>query len=313
MCGFYIFGFLDATGVSNAGYGSYSMNMLGPIDSNGWGTLFNLDIKDPTGSQTWEGFNYQGLGILMLVCMVPLIMLKGNAIKTQVIPLRAGIFIILISYFISLSTHLTLGSSTYDLSIPQEIKNILGAFRSSGRIFWIGGFWLLVLSLAIVCIKLKSNFLIIFLSVILAIQLIDVFGIGRYVRNKITTTERTTYHKLPTDLNISDYKGLIVMPPWQCDELHSMTPAGDRNYESFGFFAALNNLYTNNFYAARTLASQRKYHCNFASFSYTDISKDNLYVFRTEFFNKFDMNIKENFICSVTGDKGNEFLICHQK
>jgi hypothetical protein len=311
--GFYIFGYLDAVGVSNAGYGSYSMNMLGLIDSNGWGALFDLDITDPTGSQTWEGFNYQGLGILLLVCIVPLIMIRGDALKNNVIPVRAGAFIIVISYLLSLSTHVTWGSNFYDVPIPQVIKNVLGAFRSSGRIFWIGGFWILVLSLSIVCLKIKKPLLILFLGLILVIQFVDVVGVGSYVRNKITTTERTTYYALPSNLNISDYKGLIVIPPWQCDEFHNITPAGDRNYESFGFFAAQNGLYTNNFYAARTLANQRKYHCDIGNLSFSDISKENLYVFKSEFFNKIDKKIQEKFSCTVSGERGNDFLICHQK
>ena len=49
--GFKIFGFLSASGVRDFGYGVFSMNVLGPFNSNGLATLFPLHLSDPTNGQ----------------------------------------------------------------------------------------------------------------------------------------------------------------------------------------------------------------------------------------------------------------------
>jgi hypothetical protein len=312
VLGLYVFGYLEAFGVSNAGYEQYSMNMLGPIDSNGWARILQFDIADPTGSQSFEGFNYQGFGVLVLVVLCLASVFFSNTHRKVALPYQAGLFIIFVSYALALSTKITVSTEVYALDVPQIVKNILGSFRSSGRLFWVGSYWLLVLGLVTILTKLRTRYSLPILGVVLALQIVDVSGVAKQVRQAISTMNRTEYNPTKSEFNVAQYKGLIVIPPWQCATAEHPTPSGDRNQESFGLYAALNNLYTNNFYAARTLDSQARYHCNI-DVSLAEISQDNLYIFREYFFNKLDTKIQEKLTCKISQSSNDSFLLCQPK
>lgn len=312
MTGLYTFGFTSAGGSIDWGYRVFSMNALGPFDSNGFATLFGLEIKDATGGQAWEGFVYQGLGLLLLLLIAGLLFTRrtfSNIASPNLKGLYAGgLFVIGISYALALSATLSVNTWVWPIPLHLVFELPLSVFRASGRFFWVGSFWLILLSASVIYYRLGPRRASLLLSVLVAIQLIDVSGIGLYVRKKIETTNRYEIEKSSIPYDLSTFSHLIVLPPWQCDTRHG--PGGGRNYENLGFFATLNKMQTNNFYAGRTPASQSKFHCD-PNNHLKDLSDTSLYIFSEQMFQTIAPRYQQKLVCQT--NQKYEFLMCVTK
>lgn len=253
--GLYIFGFTGASGVSTGGYGIYSMNMLGPLDSNGHAGLFPFDIVDPTGGQSFEGYNYLGLGVLVLCGLLVFSFINYRAAETQ-FPFVAALVVIITCYLAALSTTITLSAHTFEVPLPRGLHFLLERFRGSGRLFWMAGFWIVVVALSAAVLRFGQLKGAALLTCLLLIQFFDVRPIAKDVRATIAAGKA-----LSLNLDITrPVTGIFVFPAWQCDPVG--TPGGVRNYELVGRFALSHRVPTNNFYAARTPEEQASFHCN---------------------------------------------------
>lgn len=292
LVGLYIFGFLSAANVQSGGYGFYSMNMLGPIDSNGLANLLTFDGDDATGGQSWEGFTYLGLGVILLIGMLPIFLIHLPSMVSM--PLKAASAVIVVSYVLALSSTVSLSNETVSVSLPGIIETGLSQFRSSGRLFWIGGFWLIIAGIALVVSRLDPKRATMSLAILLGIQIADVAGIGKHVRQSISTFHHLEFSPSESGVSSEGYEALIVIPPWQCD--NQATPGGIRNYESFGFFVANHDIPTNNFYAARTLPGQAEYHCDYDGVL-GKVSAKNLYVISPSIYERYASSLSKSLSC----------------
>jgi hypothetical protein len=312
ITGLYIFGFTSAGGSIDWGYRYFSMNALGPFDSNGVATLFGLEIEDATGGQAWEGFVYQGLGLLLLLLIAGLLFKRrtfSNIASPNLKVLYAGgLFVICISYALALSATLSVNTWVWPIPLHLVFELPLSVFRASGRFFWVGSFWLILLGASVIYYKLGPRRASMLLSVLVVIQLIDVSGIGIHVRKKIETTNRYEIEQSSIPYDLSKFSRLIVLPPWQCDTRYG--PGGGRNYENLGFFATLNKLQTNNFYAGRTPASQSKFHCD-PNNHLKDLSHTSLYIFSEQMFQTIASHHQQKLVCQT--NQKYEFLMCVTK
>jgi hypothetical protein len=291
--GLFAFGFMGGASVAEGGYGLYSMNMLGPFDSNAQAILLPLDVNDATGGQSNEGFNYLGLGVLLLGFLA-LFLQSRPALPGQRVPFINAWLIVLVAYVLALSTTLTLSVEALRIPFPQVIVDLLSRFRASGRFFWIGGFWLITLAIAVICYRFARWRVVLILGICTAVQMVDVFGVARSVRAWGVSAKSLP---IPQALERAapGHAGLVVLPPWQCD--HQQTPGGDRGYEIFGVLAARNQMNINSFYAARTLPEQKSFHCDYAR-ALTNISSDNLYVLSAKLYSENAMKFQSGFNCS---------------
>lgn len=307
VAGFKLFGFLSASGVRDFGYGLFSMNMLGPFSSNGWATLLPINLPDPTEGQAWEGFNYQGLGILLLlgISMYLVVRLKPTEKHSFFFPYQAALLIVLISYLLALSTTLTFSSIVFKPYVPSIIDHILSAFRASGRLFWVGGYWLIIIGIVTLSLYLNVKRATYVLSALLAIQIVDVSGVGLAIRHKITTTQRTAIPAESVSLASEKFDALIVLPPWQCNT--EKTAGGGNNYEYLGFFAADQKISTNNFYAARVLPEQTAFHCS-ADKAQPKFERNKIYVISQDFYKNLNIENKDKLKCSFNDE--HRFHVC---
>ena len=283
------------------------MNMLGPFSSNGWATLLPINVPDPTEGQAWEGFNYQGLGILILLGISAYfgICRKPNERGSFSFPYKAAIIIVLISYLLALSTTITFSSIVFKPYVPSIVIHILSAFRASGRLFWVGGYWLIIIGIISLPFFLNFKRAAYLLGALLVIQIVDVNGVGLAIRNKISTIQRTAIQSEAITPNPERYDELVVLPPWQCNT--KKTAGGGNNYEYLGFFAADYNMSTNNFYAARILPEQTAFHCA-AEKSQPIFIKNKLYVISPDFYKNLTTESKEKLKCSFNDE--HVFHIC---
>lgn len=310
IAGFYVFGFLGAATVDGGGYGAYSMNMLGPFDSNSLALLLPLDIPDATQQQTFEGFNYLGAGLLLMVAStLALLSIKSPNNLPTAPHLLQILMLVAISYLLALSTTLTLSMFKVQLPAPDFLEAILSRFRASGRLFWIGSFWLIVAGFITATSKLEPIKSSTLLFILLVIQLADVTPIAKSIRNSITQFQHLQIPEQDLKLIPKTVDKIMVFPPWQCAQ--GASPGGVRNYEIFGYLTAKINASTNNFYAARTLAEQKKYHCDYSNFT-KNLSKSSVYFLSNKFFQHFKNEIIHQFDCTKSHNIA-DTIICSPK
>lgn len=300
--GLFVFGFMGGASVAEGGYGLYSMNMLGPFDSDAKAILLPLDVNDATGGQG-EGFNYLGLGVLLLGFLA-LYLQTRPGLPDQRVPFIKAWLIVLVSYVLALSTTVTLSVETLQIPLPQVIIDLLSRFRASGRFFWIGGFWLITLAIAVIFYRFARWRVVLILAICTVVQMVDVFGIARSVRAwGVAAKSLPIPHVL--EQSAMGRSGMVVMPPWQCD--HQETPGGVRGYEIFGVLAARHQMNINSFYAARTLPEQSAFHCDYSR-ALTNLSSDNLYVLSARLYSENTMKFQADFNCSVLPIEGSPVL-----
>jgi len=136
---FWLYGYFTVTSdsLSAAGFGSYKMNILSPLNPMGWSHLFgNLYNNANTGD--YEGFNYLGLGLIFLI-FANINVIKNNLqeITRKIIKHnKALIFSIALLTLFSISNNIGIGPLNLHIPIPILLENTLGIARASGRFFW---------------------------------------------------------------------------------------------------------------------------------------------------------------------------------
>lgn len=117
--------------VADTGFGFYSMNLLSPI---AYGYLLKLPFFVQGTAGQYEGYNYLGLGLILLLAFAAWDWKKrrGEGIFGR------GLVVILALFTVySLSNEIYL-SDIHLLSwdVPGSLWNLFQSFRSSGRFFW---------------------------------------------------------------------------------------------------------------------------------------------------------------------------------
>ncbi len=162
---------IDIGNSTAGGFGHYSMNLLSLINSNGISIFLKSFPLATTGQ--YEGFNYLGLGLilLLLISIYELSRQKNFFITKIHLPL---IFIALILLAISISNKITFSNIVLvEFELPYFIEKLLGVVRSSGRMFWPVTYMLMLTAIAIIIKYNSSRRAILFLFIFVWLQLLD--------------------------------------------------------------------------------------------------------------------------------------------
>jgi len=165
------------------GFGRDKLNLLGIFDSANtpsqfYWSWFMPDLKHAWGEET-EGFNYFGLGQLMLVLFAILFFYTKKyqsnlqSIKTNK-EIKALLIISLFFTLWALSNKISFGPYTIlEIPLNKYIFGLLSIVRPTGRLFWIVNYFILLLSLIIIfrCFDNKKSLFII--SLFLFVQIAD--------------------------------------------------------------------------------------------------------------------------------------------
>ncbi len=235
--------------VETGGFGYYSMNLLAPFNPMGGDeTTFLTKIALASEGQ-YEGFNYLGLGILIMLLMA--LPKMSNAIKDSVkkrfIPLLIVLFLL---YLFALSNKITFGSTVLlELDYPWILNQLGNILRSSGRMFWPVYYAIILMSIFIIIKYYTSKQSITILSVLLLIQIIDFYP---------------SYHN--RDLNKREFKNQLKSKQWgliakEIEHIVMIPPINQSDTNnSFALYTANNNLDINIGYVAReNTDARRKY------------------------------------------------------
>lgn len=163
--------FTAADSYSLGGFGLYRMNLLSLIDPLGWSyVLPNL----PRGPGDYEGFNYIGLGMLLLIVPVLFIFARNPRALTKIASehIVFGLLLVALTLF-ALSNRIGLGSAQIEIAIPKVVGSLAEILRSSGRLFWPVFYVIYLVILFVLIRNVRRPVLIIILAAALIIQFAD--------------------------------------------------------------------------------------------------------------------------------------------
>jgi hypothetical protein len=276
--GLALFGFIrpGESTYAGSGYGFYSMNLLSPIDPEGYSFLL------PTqniGAGQYEGYNYLGLGIILLgsfsLLHRPSLFFESFSART------AGLWTVVVcSTVLAVSTKPFFGAhQLFSIHLPLWVEQGLSAFRASGRLFWPSVYIIITWSVAASAVAFKRRTAAV-LSILLLIQFSDLEGLYRNIRRYHEAATSSVFTDGPIWQALGkDHRHLVVIPAWQCEPAKS--PAGDQGFWVFGKLAAHFDMTINSFYAARYSPHQIEFFCEKQPRQIADegLRPDTAYVF----------------------------------
>ena len=210
--------------LASGGLGYYSMNLLGPVSPLGWSRVLP-DLPIAGEGQAYEGFQYLGLGNLLLIAAAAWlawtrrrVAASGGASATVAwTPAMVGICLLMTAF--AVSPRITFGSDVLvDLSGSWSAP--LAAFRSSGRFFWPLAYLALTWAVATVATRLPRTIAIGAMSAAVLIQAVDLHAIHedrrRTARDPAFYAWANPFSSVRWSAIVPHYAHLALVPPPQC-------------------------------------------------------------------------------------------------
>ena len=182
-------GFVNMTKNDSFGFGSYSYNLNGLINSQGWSAFLK---QLPMINEQYEGFSYLGLGvILLIITSIILTIIWYRKDKEELKQHRnitiACIFISIISIILAVSPKVYLGEHLlFELKFPSFINNIWAIFRSTGRLVWPVIYILMLSSVIVIIQRLNWKYALLIIAICTCIQIIDIGHVITNLNNNYT-------------------------------------------------------------------------------------------------------------------------------
>ncbi|MEO7917576.1 MAG: DUF6311 domain-containing protein, partial [Dokdonella sp.] len=228
-------------GITKDGFGYYRMNLLTLVDASGWSYLLP-DL--PEGRGDYEGFNYLGLGGLLLV-LAALPSLKTALptlrSKRQYWPLLGA----LVGFALfSISNKVGFGTWTFEIPLSEAWVARANALRTGGRMFWPVFYVLLWVLLRALFRRYPPKIAAIAVGLAVLLQVVDTSAGWLPIRKSVQAvgTEWPSPLKSPFWLQV----------PRTYREIRMVMPQNHpKHYEVFAYFAAIHGMATDSAYFAR--------------------------------------------------------------
>ena len=197
------------------GFGYFSMNLASPFWPQRSGLFPGFDsIIDATNGQ-YEGFNYLGSGAILIVIAAIIInfrQIRASAIQHRELTVAlAGLFLFAVSNRVFLGKVKLL-----DLDYSWRFDQLLGVFRSSGRMFWPVFYALVLFGLIGVLRRAGAALGVALVLACCLLQLVDT----NPLRTRLTTLTR---HETPRLLDQAEWEARMqraarveINPSYQC-------------------------------------------------------------------------------------------------
>lgn len=245
------FAISSSSGVEQ-GYGFLKLNLLSPLDPNGWSfVLPNIPIQTTWG----EGFNYLGLGIILAILIsICLLFFLSIARKyptlKNVFGLASNHSFLLMALILLLLDAITnnvgVGAAEFHFDLPTFLHAPLNVLRSSARMYWPIHYGLIICVLFLIIKLCSTKQTIAILGILLVIQIADTSHGWLTIRRN-----------LAQDMSNEVHSPLLKDPFWQSAAKFYKKiiriPAGTQslNWLQFATLAAENEIPTNSIYLAR--------------------------------------------------------------
>jgi hypothetical protein len=252
-------GFISVSSTSDlsaGGLGLYSMNLLSPITPRGWST-FLPEWPIANEFQAYEGFQYLGAGMLMLLVLAAVTALARRAPSNTAPAWWPLTFVAVLCALYALSPRVTVGDSVLvDWTSPMIDR--IAFFRASGRFFWPMTYLLLTASIAAIVSRLRITVAAALLLGAVTLQLFDQQDAHAERR---ATSRSEAFHTWPRQLRsplwhevLPHYKHLLLVPASQCG-------GAPLEHEELAYLAGLHGLTINSGLGARWDESARRRYC----------------------------------------------------
>lgn len=212
MAGFFM---VSGSGQAASGFGYYKMNLLAPFNGSGW-SWFGLNLPEAPGE--YEGFNYFGVGGLVLCAIALILQLRGRN-QTQpprhLWPLAALALMLTLA---ALTHHIGIGTWQATLPLPRWLDHKLShsSIQSTGRLFWLAYYAFLVWALITLGRTLSSRAMVALLAAAVLLQMVDLRpGLTNWRETLVRRTEvdDTTHLRGPFwDASGGRYTQLRMIP-----------------------------------------------------------------------------------------------------
>jgi hypothetical protein len=163
--------FAIADGGQSGGFGLYRMNLLSPFDPAGWSFVLP-DL--PKASGDYEGFNYPGFGVLLLVPLALIAWVRNRQPLKQALRVRPWLLLALIGLALfALSNQIGVGAHTFSYPLPKIALKLANVFRASGRMFWPVLYALILMVMFLLVRGYRPRIVVALLALALTIQIVD--------------------------------------------------------------------------------------------------------------------------------------------
>jgi hypothetical protein len=163
--------FSISDGAAGGGFGWYRMNLLALVDAQGWSFVMpNI----PKAGGDHEGFNYLGLGILLMVPVAIVAWYRCGILLKTLLCRRPFLLVAMIGLTLfALSNQIGFGVLTFSYPLPEFAVGLASIFRASGRMFW-PVFYVIVLLLTYLVVRgYRPRVAMGLLAVALVVQIVD--------------------------------------------------------------------------------------------------------------------------------------------
>jgi hypothetical protein len=247
---FLLFGYLrQGSATTTSGFGFYSMNLAAPFCGGRFlqcgSEPLNLPFSysgfaDPTGGQ-YEGYNYFGLGMLLLIPFA--LAGEGRRITGWFRRHPALALVVVLFFLYAVSTEIYFHKSKLaSYALPAWMDSLTGTFRASGRFFWVPSYVILFAVLAAACRK-RPAFALPVLLLCTLIQWMDTGPLRDRLRGPAREPET---HQLDAWKEaMAGVEAINVFPAFGCNEKEV------EMYRRFQELAAHYNKRLNSGYTAR--------------------------------------------------------------
>lgn len=234
-------------------YGVGKMNLLAPINSQGWSDWLPSLTTSPPGASTQdvilsnqEGFNYLGLGNLLLCFFAILTLLFRKTTLPFVSHHRFLMICVILMVMFAISNNIGLGPYRLQIPLPENVKAIASIYRASGRFAWPALYLLLLLSTLAIMQSYSPKVAGAILLLCATVQIADIRPGLLGIHNKLSVTHSENINALSSPLWQTIGKEYA-----QVREFPLHVGAGQAHWEKLGFYAATHKMTTNATYAAR--------------------------------------------------------------
>lgn len=160
---------VSGQGTQAEGFGYYKMNLLAPINGNGWSYL---GLNFPQAAGEYEGFNYFGAGgIALVLAAIVVAALRGGS-KRVPGPLLIVAALLAIA---AITCHVGIGTLQWHMPLPEKWWTALShtPLQSTGRLFWASYYIALVAALYVLLQRCSMRWQIVVLSGAIVLQCVD--------------------------------------------------------------------------------------------------------------------------------------------
>lgn len=241
-----------------SGYTHYSMNLLAPINPQSPRALL-LPSYSVVHGWTLAGYDYLGIGIILLLCVV--LLRRPNLLGSLWAPALRPLLIVSIGLtLIALGVEVCLGDHVlFTIPVPGLVFDLLAAFRGCGRLFWPVYYLFYVAAIAGVCATIQFRWArLTLLAFALIVQYFDVLPIPADISRAAKRTYpahlvSSVWRSLP-----ARYQHLVILPAFQCG---GGTPARLDVWPEFAHLAAKGGMTLNSVYVSRVSRQMRLDDC----------------------------------------------------